>query len=395
MTSILKILGRQRRLFEEDLLQYEDEINEIVSRSKFLIIGGGGSIGQAVSKELFSRGAKCLHVVDLNENYLVELVRDLRSSSQKFASKNFDTFSLDCGDPDFEKFIKYEGYDYILNLSAMKHVRSENNAFSMARMIKINIQNVLSTYQAGVESGVKKYFCVSTDKAANPANFMGATKRAMEMCLMTDATPVPVSGARFANVAFSNGSLLEGFEHRLKKRQPLSVPADISRYFITAEESGLICLFSAILGERNEIYFPRSTDVNLTRFLEITHNFLSSHGLKVLECTSEDEARMLINEADLAKYWPVNIFQTDTVGEKPFEEFHTEQEEINTVKYRELGVIKYISYYQREEINKFFSAIDSINLAEADAQKKLLGALAEFVPTFSHISGSKFLNERM
>ena len=240
------------------------------------------------------RSAKLLHVVDLSENYLVELVRDIRSELG-YVTKNFDTFAIDCGSPDFKHFLALGQYDYVLNLSAMKHVRSENSAFSMLRMLEVNVLNPIHNYDAAIEFGVKKYFCVSTDKAANPANFMGATKRAMEIALMRSNGDVPVSGARFANVAFSNGSLLQGFESRLAKRQPLSTPADIKRFFITAEESGIICLFAAILGERNEILFPYNEhEMKLRTFLEIAKHYLATRGLTGVECNSEQEARDFI-----------------------------------------------------------------------------------------------------
>jgi len=393
--DILNIIGRESPLFERDLLSFNDEIEQLVQGSRFLVIGGGGSIGQAVTKELFKRKAKALHVVDLSENYLVELVRDIRSSLG-YLVHDFDTFALDCGDESFEKFMAKGKYDYVLNLSAMKHVRSENNPFSMMRMVQTNIFNTLKTYNWAESFGAQKYFCVSTDKAANPANFMGATKRAMEICLMRESTGMSMSGARFANVAFSNGSLLEGFTNRIKKQQPLSTPSDITRFFVTPEESGIICLFATMLGERNEIFFPyNDTEIKLNNFKEIAVNFLAHIGKEAVVCTEEEEAKSLMKSLDLEKYWPVNVFKTDTAGEKPFEEFYTSREEISYGKFTDLASIKFISDKQVEEVSHFSARMNEVDLVRDDAREELIEIMRAFVPTFSHVAGSKFLNSRM
>lgn len=393
--DILNIIGRESPLFSEDLLNYEDEITNVTQDNSFLVIGGGGSIGQAVSKELFARGAKSLHIVDTNENYLVELVRDIRSSLG-YRTKCFDAFAIDCGDPEFEEFFQRGKYDYVLNLSAMKHVRSENDAFSMYRMLKTNMFNTLSTYDYASNYGAKKYFCVSTDKAANPANFMGATKRAMEISLMRSSNTLSMSGARFANVAFSNGSLLQGFEFRLQKLQPLSVPSDIRRFFVTANEAGIICLFSTLLGSRNEILFPYNQhEISLRRFTEIAHNFLRSVGREGVECSSEDEARELINTIDLDKYWPINIFETDTVGEKAFEEFYTSSEQVCYGKFKDLASVKFESDISESEILSFKTAVQQIDLKKSGAKLELLELMSKFVPSFKHVYSKKTLNMKM
>ena len=393
--NILEILNRRESLFQGDLLKYEKELNDIVSKSKFLVIGGGGSIGQAVSKELFGRRAKSLHLVDLNENYLVEFVRDVRSSDID-APQSFDIFAIDCGADYFRDFMALGQYDFVLNLSAMKHVRSENSGFSMLRMLETNILNSVYIHELCDEIGAQNYFAVSTDKAANPVNFMGATKRAMEMCLMANAYDTPVSGARFANVAFSNGSLLEGFVRRLEKRNPISVPSDISRYFITDAEAGIICLFSAILGERNEIYYPKNmAEIELTDFVTIAANFLASRGLELVACQSEEEAKYKMKSLDLKKYWPVNIFVSDTVGEKSFEEFYVKDEELIDKDFADLGAIKFKSQTTSEEILELISNIKNINPGIKNLRPVLLSIIKEFVPTFKHSDGNKFLNEKM
>ena len=393
--NIYDIVGRHSPLFKGDLENYGDQIDEIIKQNNFLVIGGGGSIGQAVTKQLFQRSPRRLHVVDLSENYLAELVRDIRSSFG-YSTDDFDTFAIDCGTEEFEDFFARGKYDYILNLSAMKHVRSENDPFSMYRMMKVNIFNAMYAKDLSEKYGAKKYFCVSTDKAANPANFMGATKRAMEIAIMRTNSRVKVSGARFANVAFSNGSLLQGFEMRMRKRQPLSTPSDIKRFFVTEEESGLICLFSALLGETNEILFPyNEREISLKSFYEIACEFLKLYGKQPVICSSEAEARNLMGALDLDKYWPLNVFHSDTVGEKPFEEFYTDKEDLILGKFQDLAAVRFHSSVDELDIQNFQNKIKQVNLSGSNASQSLIRVLNEFVPTFQHRSGNKYLNARM
>ena len=245
--NILSLIGRESELFNEDIADNSSQLKSLLKNSKFLVIGGSGSIGQAVTNEIFKRDPKALHVVDISENNMVELVRDLRSTIG-YGSGEFKTFAVDCGSIEFEALMHREGpYDYIFNLSALKHVRSEKDPFTLMRMIIVNIFNTLKTAQIARETGTKKYFCVSTDKAANPVNMMGASKRIMEMFLMRESITQDISMARFANVAFSDGSLLHGFNQRFTKKQPFSAPNDVRRYFVTPQESGELCLLSGLL----------------------------------------------------------------------------------------------------------------------------------------------------
>ena len=260
MDTVLRLIGRQMPLLREDILKYEQELSKKVAASRFLVIGGAGSIGSAVVKEIFRRNPKLLHVVDISENNMVELVRDIRSSLG-YCEGEFATFAIDCGSDIFDTFVtqqvkRHGGYDYILNLSALKHVRSEKDAYTLMRMIEVNILNTEKMVCQARDMGAKKYFCVSTDKAANPVNMMGASKRIMELFLMRRSLEVSVSTARFANVAFSDGSLLYGFNRRMEKNQPLSAPNDVRRYFVTPKEAGELCLMSALLGENRDIFFP-------------------------------------------------------------------------------------------------------------------------------------------
>ena len=282
--NILDLIGRTAPLFDTDIQRHEAELSGLVQSSRFLVIGGAGSIGQAVTREIFKRNPKALHVVDISENNMVELVRDIRSTLG-YIDGDFRTFAIDCGSREFAALMHAErGYDYVLNLSALKHVRSEKDPFTLMRMIEVNVLNTISTIAQARQGGARKYFCVSTDKAANPVNMMGASKRIMEMFLMRASEALPISTARFANVAFSDGSLLHGFNQRFAKRQPISAPNDVRRYFVTPQESGELCLSSCLLGDNRDIFFPKLNEqLDLTRFSDIAERYLKK-GSKVYVC---------------------------------------------------------------------------------------------------------------
>lgn len=314
---MLDLINRDEELFGSDVRAREGELSALVAESRFLVIGGAGSIGQAVVKEIFRRNPRVLHVVDISENNMVELVRDLRSSLG-YIDGDFRTFAIDCGAREFAALMAAgDGYDYVLNLSALKHVRSEKDPFTLMRMIEVNVFNTVATLAQARERGASKYFCVSTDKAANPVNMMGASKRIMEMFLMRESRTLPVSTARFANVAFSDGSLLHGFNQRLAKRQPIAAPNDVRRYFITPKESGELCLMSCLLGENRDIFFPKLSEaLHLTRFSDIAVRYLEARGFEPYECDSEDEARDRAEELIADGKWPVYFFKSDTTGRR-------------------------------------------------------------------------------
>ncbi len=303
--KLLNVIGREKELFEDDLRCQDEALKTVITSSSFLVIGGAGSIGQAVVKEIFKRKPVKLHVVDINENNLTELVRDIRSSLG-YIDGNFKTFALDVGSIEYDAFIEKDGkYDYVLNLSALKHVRSEEDPYTLMRMIDVNILNTDKTIKQSILKGVKKYFCVSTDKAANPINMMGASKRIMEMFLMRRSSEIEISTARFANVAFSDGSLLYGFNKRIEKNQPIAAPNDVMRYFITPQESGELCLMSCIFGNNGDIFFPKITDsFNLISFYDVAIKYLAHLGYEAYECDSEDEARELIKTLPQDGKWP-------------------------------------------------------------------------------------------
>ena len=394
--DILKLIGRDSLLFENDIQKYNKELIEIVNNSSFLVIGGSGSIGQAVTKEIFKRNPKKLHVVDISENNMVELVRDIRSSFG-YIDGDFRTFALDCGSVEFETMFIHEGpYDYVLNLAALKHVRSEKDPYTLMRLIDVNIFNTEKTLKQSIETGVKKYFCVSTDKAANPVNMMGASKRIMEMFLMRKSKDINISTARFANVAFSDGSLLHGFNQRIQKSQPLSAPNDIKRYFVTPQESGELCLMSCIFGENRDIFFPKlSEKLHLITFAEIAEKYLMQLGYEPFLCDSEEEARTSVEALKKENKYPCYFFKSDTTGEKDFEEFFTDAETLDMERFENLGIIKNDVFYNESLLNKFTENIEQMKANRAWNKYEIIDLFNEMIPNFNHKETGKFLDNKM
>ncbi|WP_245155484.1 UDP-N-acetylglucosamine 4,6-dehydratase [Aeromonas taiwanensis] len=371
-------------------------MNQVVADSRFLVLGGAGTIGQAVTKEIFKRNPRKLHVVDISENNMVELVRDIRSSFG-YIDGDFQTFALDIGSIEYDAFIKADGaYDYVLNLSALKHVRSEKDPFTLMRMIDVNVFNTDKTIQHSIDMGVKKYFCVSTDKAANPVNMMGASKRIMEMFLMRRSEQIAISTARFANVAFSDGSLLHGFNQRLQKRQPIVAPNDIKRYFVTPQESGELCLMSCIFGENRDIFFPKlSESLHLITFAEIAVKYLEQHGYKPYLCKDEDEARTLMANLPEQGMWPCLFTESDTTGEKDFEEFFTDKEVLYMDRFENLGIIKNEPAYQNDLLNHFEQTIAAMKTKRAWDKKEIVELFFTMIPDFGHKETGKYLDGKM
>ena len=394
--NILELIGRNNELFSSDIENFSKEINDCVTKSKFLVIGGAGSIGQAVAKEIFKRDPKILHVVDISENNMVELVRDLRSTLG-YGSGEFKTFALDCGSIEFEALVKNNAsYDYVFNLSALKHVRSEKDPYTLMRMIVVNIFNSIKTLRLAKEMDAKKYFCVSTDKAANPVNMMGASKRIMEMFLMRESLTQNISMSRFANVAFSDGSLLHGFNQRFTKKQPFSAPNDIRRYFVTPKESGELCLLSGLLGNNRDIFFPKlSEKLHLITFSEIAAHFLRVRGYEPYECESEDEARDRAEELIDNKQWPCYFFKSDTTGEKDFEEFFTDDEDIDMKRFKTVGVIKNQADFDEAKLDNFLIRIESLRKQGTWTKDHIIKLYFDLLPEFAHRETGKYLDQRM
>lgn len=397
---ILSMVGRTKPLFEKDILDHEKEISEIVKGSRFLVIGGAGTIGSAICRELFARNPKVLHVVDISENNLVEVVRDIRSSVG-YGDGEFATFALDCGSEIFKAFInsqkeRFGGYDYIFNTSALKHVRSEKDPYTLMRMIDTNIYNTESTMKMAEEMDAKKYFCVSTDKAANPVNMMGASKRIMEMYLNRRSVTMPVSTARFANVAFSDGSLLYGFNRRIDKGQPLSAPNDVRRYFVTPKEAGELCMLSCLTGQNRDIYFPKlDHDLNLVTFSSIAEKYLMNLGYEPVQCATEQEARDRVQELKAQHKYPVYFFGSDTTGEKDFEEFFTENEVLDMDRFEDIGIIKNEVSYDESMLNMFDEEIAALKRQGRWDRSDLIDLFNRMIPNFNHKETGKFLDGRM
>ncbi|MDB2487722.1 UDP-N-acetylglucosamine 4,6-dehydratase [Alphaproteobacteria bacterium] len=394
--GVLGLIGREATLFDYDVDGLSDALSSLVKSNRFLVIGGAGSIGQAVTKEIFKRSPKVLHIVDISENNMVELVRDIRSTLG-YIDGEFRTFAVDCGSSEFEALMSSEGpYDYVFNLSALKHVRSEKDPYTLMRMLRVNIFNTIKTFRLARDNGAKKYFCVSTDKAANPVNMMGASKRIMEMFLMRESETMPISMARFANVAFSDGSLMHGFNQRFAKRQPFSAPNDVRRYFVTPQESGELCLMSGLLGENREIFFPKlSEHLHLISFSDIAERYLRQMGYEPFRCASEEETRDRAAELIAKKQWPCYFFSSDTTGEKDFEEFFTDTEDLDMSRFDGVGVIRNQANYDSQKLDDFSSGVQALTAKGGWDKKAILDLFSDLLSEFVHKETGKYLDQRM
>jgi len=394
--EILSILDRDFELFKEDVASSEQKMQTTIQKSKFLVLGGAGSIGQAVTKELFKRNPLKLHVVDISENNLVELVRDLRSSIG-YTNGDFQTFALDIGSPEYDAMINSDGqFDYVLNLSALKHVRSEKDPFTLMRMIDVNIRNTVKTIRQSIDNGAKKYFCVSTDKAANPVNMMGASKKIMELFLWKLSSEISISTARFANVAFSDGSLLHGFNKRIEKKQPIVAPSDITRYFVSPQESGELCLMSCIFGKTRDIFFPKlSNDFKLISMNYVAKKYLQHRGFNHKECSTESEARDFFSTSSSNDSWPCFFPKSDTTGEKSFEEFYTEKETLDLNTFKKLGVIKNEALFDIDKLIHFEKEINRMREKGIWTKEEIISLFQTLLPSFVHEEKGKSLDSKM
>lgn len=393
---LLYILGRTKQLFDADLIEHEASLDSKIKNSSFLIVGGAGSIGQSVVKEICRRMPKKIHVVDISENNLVELVRDLRSS-QYDLGPDFRTFAIDGGSPEFTRLVvDHSPYDYVLNLSALKHVRSEKDSYTLMRLIRVNILNTISIMKEVARHGTAKYFCVSTDKAANPVNMMGASKKIMETIIMQEVGALPTSSARFANVAFSDGSLLHGFKQRMEKRQPLAAPYDVQRYFVTQKESGQLCLLSCLLGEHRDIFFPKlDSELKLISFSEIATRYLNFLGLTPLICSTEEEARAKCQEGFPEDKWPCFFFKSDTTGEKPWEEFVGASDKVISDRFRSINIVNNGKVQLDLDLNDFIKDIEQFSQSTSWDKTKLVNIFRKVLPDFQHFELDKDLDQRM
>ncbi len=391
------VTKRASSLFYPDIIENNDLLIRNIHNKSVLVIGGAGSIGSSFVKALLPFKPASLVVVDYNENTLAELTRDLRSTKGMYVPADYVTYPMDFASPVFEKmFRKRGGFDIVGNFSAHKHVRSEKDIYSVEALLQNNVLHAKFLLDLLAENPPETYFCVSTDKAANPVNIMGASKRIMEDVIFCYSDKFPVKTARFANVAFSNGSLPAGFLARIQKLQPLSAPSDVRRYFVSPEESGQICLLAAMLGENRAIFFPKLAEAQMMTFDGIARSLLKEHGYEVLECSSDEEA---IDKAEDLKngsnLYPVHFSVSYTSGEKPFEEFVTETETADYDRFQSLGVITGKEIPDKDRVAKLFVALNAAFAKEETTKEEVVAIMKEYLPNFEHIETGKSLDSKM
>ena len=399
-----RVIKRPVSMFAEDIEANKETLTCEIKDKKVCVIGGTGSIGSSFIKAVLRFEPKSVVVVDLNENGLAELVRDVRSTDGLYVPNEFRCYTLNFADPIFERIFREEkGFDIVANFSAHKHVRSEKDRYSVQALIENNdikakkLMDLLTVYPP------KHFFCVSTDKAANPVNIMGASKRIMEDLVMAYNKYFKVTTARFANVAFSNGSLPDGWIHRLQKKQPLAAPSDVKRYFVSPEESGQICMLACILGKGGEVFFPKLGEDQMLTFSSICDDFVKANGLEKEECSSDEEAKRKavtlnyqssILNSQLPKY-PVVYFQSDTTGEKAYEEFYVPGEKIDMQRFQALGVVEQTTRHNVDEVNTFFDNLEEIFAKENFTKAQVVAAIKDFLPNFQHEETGKNLDQKM
>lgn len=391
------ITSRSGSMFAVDIEANKEQLKQEIEEKSLLVIGGAGSIGSSYIRAVLPFKPSKLVVVDLRENGLVELTRDLRSTHGMYIPKEYRTYTLNFADPIFERiFREEEGFDIVANFSAHKHVRSEKDKYSVQALIENNVIKAKGLLDLLAEYPPRHFFCVSTDKAANPVNIMGASKRIMEDMIMAYAAKFKVTTARFANVAFSNGSLLDGFVDRIMKRQPLAAPRDVRRYFVSPEESGQICMLACILGRNGEIFFPKLGEEKMMTFSSICDRFLETLGYEKKECATDEEAKRFASEMlEGSKIYPVVYFNSDTTGEKDYEEFYVSGEKLNMERFNSLGVIEEVSKRPLEEIDAFFVELEVIFASPSFTKEEVVEAIRRFIPNFEHEEKGKNLDQKM
>lgn len=388
---------RSGSMFLDDINSHFDMLVNRIQGKKILVIGGAGSIGSAFIKSLIPFHPGSLVVVDINENALAELTRDLRSTSGFSLPEEYVTYPIDYASGVFKKmFCSFGGFDIVANFSAHKHVRSEKDIFSVEALLQNNVLHAKKFLDLLVQYPPEVYFCVSTDKAANPVNIMGASKRIMEDVIFSYSDKFPVKTARFANVAFSNGSLPAGFLSRIRKLQPLSAPNDVKRYFVSPEESGQICLLACMLGENREIFFPKLCEAQMMSFDVIATKLLEEYGYEVLQCGSEQEAVEKAEELKKGcKQYPVYYSRSDTSGEKQYEEFFTDTESVDMVRFSALGVITNKKIPEKEKIEFLFRKLQEAFEKPETTKEEIVAIIKEYLPNFEHIETGKSLDGKM
>ncbi len=388
---------RSVSMFSADIKSNKEKLTSAIKGKKVCVIGGAGSIGSSFIKAVLRFEPASVIIVDLNENGLAELVRDVRSTEGLYVPDEFRCYTLNFADPIFERIFREEkGFDIVANFSAHKHVRSEKDRYSVQALIENNdikakkLMDLLTVYPP------KHFFCVSTDKAANPVNIMGASKRIMEDLVMAYNKYFKVTTARFANVAFSNGSLPDGWIHRLQKKQPLSAPSDVRRYFVSPEESGQICMLACILGKPGEVFFPKLGEDQMLTFSSICDDFVKAEGFSKKQCASDAEAKAYAAGMDYdSDTYPVVYFGSDTTGEKAYEEFYVPGEKIDMQRFMALGVVEQTARHTMDEVNSFFRTMEDIFAKDDFTKAQVVEAIKEFIPNFEHEEKGKNLDQKM
>lgn len=391
------VVGRSNSMFADDISNNCDALTKKIQNKTVLVVGGAGSIGGSFIKAILPFQPRSLVVVDINENGLAELTRDLRSTEGMYLPDVYITYPMDFAASVFEKmFKKHKGFDIVANFAAHKHVRSEKDIYSIEALIQNNVLHLKKLLNLLTEFPPEVYFCVSTDKAANPVNIMGASKRLMEDVVFSYSDKFPVKTARFANVAFSNGSLPDGFLKRIAKLQPLSAPLDVKRYFVSPEESGQICMLACVLGNNREIFFPKLAKAQMMTFDAIATALLKEHGYEVLECASDAEA---IKKAEMlrkgSKLYPVYYAKSDTSGEKAYEEFYTDEETVDMDRLSALGVITGKELFDSNKVDRLFEELEDVFSKEEVSKEQVVAILRDFLPNFRHIETGKSLDSKM
>lgn len=391
------VINRQQSMFSEDIRANKETLQKEIENKSVCVIGGAGSIGSSFIKAILPFRPSKLIVIDLNENGLAELTRDLRSTYGMYVPKEYRTYTLNFADPIFARIFREEkGFDIVANFSAHKHVRSEKDKYSVQALIENNDIKAKKLMDLLCEFPPQHFFCVSTDKAANPVNIMGASKRVMEDMIMAYSKKFPVTTARFANVAFSNGSLPDGWVARIMKQQPLASPSDVKRYFVSPEESGQICMLACILGNSGEVFFPKLREEQMITFSSFCDKFIETLGYKQHQCYSDEEAKKFASERkEDDKEYPVVYFRSDTTGEKDYEEFYIPGEKINMDRFSSLGVIEESKHRPMNEIEEFYNKLETIFANENFTKAEIVEALKEFLPNFEHKEKGKNLDQKM
>ena len=388
---------RKESMFAGDIEANKETLTREIKGKTVCVIGGAGSIGSSFIKAVLRFEPKSVVVVDLNENGLAELVRDVRSTEGLFVPEEFRCYTLNFADPIFTRIFREDkGFDIVANFSAHKHVRSEKDKYSVQALIENNDIKAKKFMDLLCEYPPKHFFCVSTDKAANPVNIMGASKRVMEDMVMAYSGRFPITTARFANVAFSNGSLPDGWVARLMKRQPLVSPSDVKRYFVSPEESGQICMLACILGNTGEVFFPKLGEDQMITFSSFCKKFIETAGYKEHQCSSDKEAvEFAANRTEEDSDYPVVYFKSDTTGEKDFEEFYVPGEKLNMERFNALGVIEETVRRPMDEVDSFFAELEEIFQKDEFTKAEIVEALKKFLPNFEHEEKGKNLDQKM